>query len=232
MTRPGPLVAGLLGDLIRSRRELVAENALLRQQLIVAARGMTRPAYRPHERGLVVLLARCVRVWPQAILLVRPETVLRWHREGFRLFWKWRSRRRPQPAEPRVSPSTIALIRRMADENLSGEPSAFAASSGNSASASRSEQSSGTFGAHDHRLPTVDNAGSRSCATTPFGPATSCRPTTSGSVPSSPARWPGLASTARLTAHGIYVMRFESGRIAEVRNNWDSLNVLEQLRAA
>ena len=78
---------------------------------------MTRPAFRPHERGLLVLLARLVRAWPQAILLVRPETVLRWHREGFRLFWRWRSRRRPQPAEPRVSPSTITLIRRMADDN-------------------------------------------------------------------------------------------------------------------
>jgi putative transposase len=117
VTRPVPLVAGLLGDLVRSRTELLAENALLRQQLIVAARCVTRPAFRPHERGLLVLLARLVRAWPQAILLVRPETVLRWHREGFRLFWKWRSRRRRQPAEPRVSPSTIALIRRMADDN-------------------------------------------------------------------------------------------------------------------
>jgi hypothetical protein len=58
VTRPAPLVAGLLGDLVRSRTELVAENALLRQQLIVAARAMTRPAFRPHERGLLVLLAR------------------------------------------------------------------------------------------------------------------------------------------------------------------------------
>ena len=67
VTRPVPLVAGLLGDLVRSRTELLAENALLRQQLIVAARGMKRPAFRPHERGLLVLLARLVRAWPQAI---------------------------------------------------------------------------------------------------------------------------------------------------------------------
>jgi putative transposase len=115
-TRPVALVAGLLGDLIRSPPELIAENALLRQQLIVAARQVKRPSFQPHERGLLVLLARLVPCWPQAILLVRPETVLRWHREGFRLFWGSRSCRR-HGREPRVSVETIALIRRMANEN-------------------------------------------------------------------------------------------------------------------
>ena len=85
-TRPLPLVTGLVMDLTRSRRELVAENAFLRQQLIVASRKVKRPAFRSHERGLLVLLAGLVPGWRDAVLLVKPDTVLRWHRHGFRLF--------------------------------------------------------------------------------------------------------------------------------------------------
>ena len=85
-TRPAPIVAGLLVDATRSREELMAENALLRQQLIVAARAIGRPKFAAHERALLVLLARLVPRWRDALLLVKPETILRWHREGFRLF--------------------------------------------------------------------------------------------------------------------------------------------------
>jgi putative transposase len=109
------LVRGTTTDLLRSRSELVAENALLRQQLIILARTATRPRLTRADRPLLVLLASRVRAWRQALLIVRPETLLRWHREGFRLFWRWRSAgcRRP----PRVAPETVALIRRMAREN-------------------------------------------------------------------------------------------------------------------
>jgi len=86
--RPLPVVVGLLRDLTRSRDQLIAENALLRQQLIVASRKVKRPVFKPHERGLMVLLAAIVCGWRDAVLLVKPETILRWHREGFRLFWK------------------------------------------------------------------------------------------------------------------------------------------------
>jgi hypothetical protein len=81
------LVTGVAGDLLRSRRELIAENTLLRQQLIVASRKVKRPAFQPHERGLLVLLSRLVPHWGSALLLVQPETVLKWHRAGFQLFW-------------------------------------------------------------------------------------------------------------------------------------------------
>ena len=114
--RPLPLVAGFLKDLTRSRGQLIAENALLRQQLTVASRKVKRPVFKPHERGLMVLLSRIVCGWRDAVLLVKPETILRWHREGFRLFWLWKSRQR-KPAEPKISAEQIALIRRMAEEN-------------------------------------------------------------------------------------------------------------------
>src|SRR2546427_301082 len=99
-TRPATSTSPVLGtvaDLVRSRPDLVAENALLRQQLIVLARTARRPRLGRADRPLLVLLASRVRAWRQALLIVQPETLLRWHREGFRLFWRWRSdpRRRP-----------------------------------------------------------------------------------------------------------------------------------------
>src|SRR5262245_24475026 len=84
--RRAPLSAGLVRDLFRTRDELVTENAALRQQLIVASRHVKRPALRSWERGLLVVLASRFRNWQNTVLLVKPETVLRWHREGFRLF--------------------------------------------------------------------------------------------------------------------------------------------------
>lgn len=69
----------------------------------------------PADRALLVLLAGRVRAWRQALLIVRPETLLRWHRAGFRALWRWKSR--PGPSRPPLSAETIALIRRMAGEN-------------------------------------------------------------------------------------------------------------------
>lgn len=95
--RPCSVVAGLAADLLRSRSELVTENALLRQQLIVAARKVKKPAFQRHERTLITLLAAVLPRWRDALLLVKPETVLRWHSEGFRLLWRWKSRSTKTP---------------------------------------------------------------------------------------------------------------------------------------
>jgi putative transposase len=114
--RPAPLIGGLGRDLVRSRRELVAENTALRQQLIVASRKVKRPRFQPWERGLLVALTGLLPRWRNAILLVKPDTILRWHREGFRLFWKHRSKAR-RPGPPRITADTVELIRRMATDN-------------------------------------------------------------------------------------------------------------------
>ena len=74
--RPLPVVVGVLRDLTRSRGQLIAENALLRQQLIVASRKVKRPVFKDSERGLLVLLSRIVHGWQNAVLLVKPETIL------------------------------------------------------------------------------------------------------------------------------------------------------------
>jgi putative transposase len=76
------LMVGTLTDVARSTSELVAENALLRQQLIILRRHVKRPTFIKTDRLLLVLLARAVRTWTQALLIVQPETLLRWHREG------------------------------------------------------------------------------------------------------------------------------------------------------
>ena len=83
-----------LADLGRSKSELIAENALLRQQLIVLRREVKRPTFTRTDRILLILVARLVRTWQQALFIVQPDTLLRWHRELFHLYWK-----RPRDAQ-------------------------------------------------------------------------------------------------------------------------------------
>ena len=109
------LVFGTLADLTRGKSKLLAENALLRQQLIILRRQIKQPTFRKRDRLNLVLLARMVRTWKQALFIVQPETLLRWHRELFRLFWKRKSRAHSR--EPRLSPETIVLIKDMAVNN-------------------------------------------------------------------------------------------------------------------
>jgi putative transposase len=109
------LPLGTLTDLGRSRSELIAENALLRQQLIILSRQVKRPTFTRADRILLVLLARLVRTWQQALLIVQPDTLLRGPRELFRLVWKRRSKSTSH--QPKVAAETIALIKEMATKN-------------------------------------------------------------------------------------------------------------------
>ena len=109
------LVLGTSADLTRSKAELLAENALLRQQRVILHRQIKRPVYKKTDRLLLVLLARMVRTWKQALFLIQPETLLRWHRELFRLFWKHKSKAHAR--KPRLSLETITLIKEMAANN-------------------------------------------------------------------------------------------------------------------
>ena len=84
---PSPII-GVLSDLTRSRTNLVVENALLRQQLIVLNRQVRRPQFTNHDRFLLILLARYTRFWQQALHIVQPDTLLRWHRELIRIYWR------------------------------------------------------------------------------------------------------------------------------------------------
>jgi hypothetical protein len=103
-------------DLFKSRCRLEAENLLLRHQLTIALR---RKPLRLRLRGSDRVLLVCMtRLWPSffdAIQVVQPETILRWHRAGFRAFWRWKSRNRL--GRPRIDRGFRDLIRQMNREN-------------------------------------------------------------------------------------------------------------------
>src|SRR5262245_34998611 len=110
------LLVAVLHATVRDRGDLVAENVALRHQLAVLTRPTRRRPRLRHRDGLVWLLARLVRRdWRRHLLVVRPETVVRWHRRGWRLFWRWRSR--GPIGRPRLSAEVRDLIARMAREN-------------------------------------------------------------------------------------------------------------------
>jgi hypothetical protein len=71
------LIEATLADLIRTKPELIAENAFLRQQLIVLERQVKHPTFTPLERGLLVALASRVPLWKHALLIVKPDTLLK-----------------------------------------------------------------------------------------------------------------------------------------------------------
>ncbi len=80
-------------------------------------RQVNHPALNPHERVLMVMLASKLRSWKQALTIVQPDTLLRWHRNLYRWLWKRKSRKRKQPGRPPISEEIVALIRHMATEN-------------------------------------------------------------------------------------------------------------------
>jgi len=113
--RSTSLLLGTIADLAKGKSELLVENALLRQQLIILRRQVKRPACRKTDQFLLLFLARMIRSWKQALFIVQPDTLLRWHRKLFRLFWKRKSK--ADSRQPKLSPETIALIKEMASKN-------------------------------------------------------------------------------------------------------------------
>ena len=108
--------------LLKSRRNLVLENAALRQQLLVLSRNAKRPRWHPADRVFWVWLSLAWNQWRSALRLVQPETVIHWHWQGFRLFWRRKSRA-GQAGRKRVARETIALIQEMSAANpLWGAP--------------------------------------------------------------------------------------------------------------
>jgi transposase InsO family protein len=116
------LLAMFVADMFKSRRRLEAENLFLRHQLTIALRRV-RPRLRL-QGGDRALLVWITRIWPHLLDLsqvVKPETILRWHRAGFRAFWRWKSRHRA--GRPKIDRELRDLIRQMSKENpLWGAP--------------------------------------------------------------------------------------------------------------
>lgn len=106
------LISSFLADLPRSRTDLLVENALLRQQLIVLNRQVRRPPLTNSDRFRLVFLSHFTRFWRQSIHIIQPDTLLRWHRDLFRFYW-----RRKSQGKPMISSETIELIHKLAREN-------------------------------------------------------------------------------------------------------------------
>jgi hypothetical protein len=103
-------------DLFKSRSRLEAENLFLRHQLNIALRRIP-PRLRLFG-GDRALLVWTTRLWPNLLgtaQVVQPETILRWHRAGFKMFWRWKSRNRA--GRPKIDRELRDLIRRMSEEN-------------------------------------------------------------------------------------------------------------------
>src|SRR5271170_7561873 len=103
-------------DLFKSRSRLQTENLFLRHQLNIALRrAPSRIRLSGSDRALLVLITK---LWPNLVgmaRLVQPETILRWHRTGFRVFWRWESRNRA--GRPKIDRGLRDLIRRISAEN-------------------------------------------------------------------------------------------------------------------
>ena len=95
---------------------LAVENLALRQQLAVCKQSVKRPKLRPRDRVFWVWLSRLWPNWRSALAIVQPESVIRWHRLGFKLYWRWKSRA-GQPGRPPIEREIRDLIRRMSLEN-------------------------------------------------------------------------------------------------------------------
>jgi len=95
------------------------ENALLRQQLIVLQRQEKRPALTWRDRAVMVLLASKLHSWKEALIIVQPDTLLRWHRELFRRIWMRNSKPKEKRGRRPLTEEDVALIKRMVKENRS-----------------------------------------------------------------------------------------------------------------
>lgn len=106
----------LLRLLIEDRQRLALENVALRHQLVVLKRSVARPKIEDSDRVFWILLRRMLRERKEALHFVKPDTVVRWHRKGFRYYWKRKSK--AKPGRPPISMEIIHLIRRMSMENV------------------------------------------------------------------------------------------------------------------
>ena len=116
------IVVRVVQVLARSRADLVMENLVLRQQVTALLRERPRPLLDDEQRGFWVAIAQVWSGWSERLVIVKPETVVRWHRERFRRYWTRLSRQGRSPGRPRTRYEVRRLIRQMARDNGWGAP--------------------------------------------------------------------------------------------------------------
>jgi putative transposase len=111
------ILLAMVGSLFKSRRQLTLENLALLQQLTMLKTSAKRPRVSPIDRLFWVLFSKYVTGWRSMLHALHPDTVVRWHREGFRLYWTWKSRRQ-RVGRPSVDKEIRKLIRQMQSSNV------------------------------------------------------------------------------------------------------------------
>jgi hypothetical protein len=112
------LLVSAVSSLLKSRAAVQLENVALRHQLAVLQRSVKRPRLNSSDRLLWVWFSRVWGDWRSALVIVKPDTVIAWHRTAFRMLWTWKIRRGKR-GRPAVSAEIRGLIRRMSRENPS-----------------------------------------------------------------------------------------------------------------
>ncbi|MDR3012718.1 MAG: integrase core domain-containing protein [Chitinispirillales bacterium] len=112
-------VSAILKAIFLPRSILVAENILLRQQLGILKRSTKKATFRNWDRVFFTLITKlcCNYNWKNALLIIKPDTVIRWHRKGFRLYWKWKSRRGKKAGRKTIPYELKKMVGQMTTEN-------------------------------------------------------------------------------------------------------------------
>ena len=106
----------LLRSLLVPRLVLVTENLALSQQLLVLRRSTNRARLRHRDRLFWIALSQLWQNWRSILVIVKPETVIKWHRQGFKCYWRWKSRP-GRVGRPKIDQEIRDLIRKMSREN-------------------------------------------------------------------------------------------------------------------
>lgn len=101
---------------LKSRRDLIIENLVLRQQLSTLKAARPRPRLTTVDRLFWVMLRRIWSRWASALIILKPETVINWHRAGFKTYWRWKSKTKRR-GRPKITREIRELVHRMGQEN-------------------------------------------------------------------------------------------------------------------
>jgi len=111
------LVVTFFGSLLKYRRQLVLENLALKQQVAMLRQSVKRPRATPADKLFWIFFSRYVDGWRTTLHALHPDTVIRWHRHGFRLYWRWKNRG-PKPGRPAIDTALRNLIQEMQAINI------------------------------------------------------------------------------------------------------------------
>jgi putative transposase len=111
------LLLSFLVSFFKSQRQLRHENLALRQQVAILQQSVKRPRVSTVDKAFWIFFYRYVDGWRNTLHALHPDTVVRWHRRGFRLYWRWKSRR-PRQGRPQINKTLRKLIRKMQATNM------------------------------------------------------------------------------------------------------------------